>query len=153
MRTRMTVEVMMTIRASQITRKAILCLAVGVSSAMFVIAARGQQKSVYTETDPNWSKTTQERDSRIDLAGREPYRVGQIYVAGNKQTRDREVRERLLRGIRQGDVFEYAALDKSLKWISKIKTIHPVTIENIQVKLDEEEKFIDFIINVEEREN
>jgi outer membrane protein assembly factor BamA len=144
---------MTTIPTSQQINKAIVCVAVSVGLLICAGAARGQEKLDNGATDPSWSQTSQERDRRLELASGGQYRVGHIYVSGNKYTRDREVRERLVRGFTQGDIFERAALDKSLRRVSIIKRIYPVTIENIAVRLDEKERQADFVINVKEKKD
>jgi outer membrane protein assembly factor BamA len=153
----MTTEVMMTILMTRQIRSGILCLAV-VVGLMFSVVTHGQDKLGDSKIDPSkidprWSKTSQERESRLDLAQREKYRVGHIFFAGNKYTRDRVVRQRLVRGFTEGDIFDRRALDKSLRRISKVKQIYPVAIENVEVRLDEKEKYADFVINLREKKD
>jgi len=144
---------MTTIPTIKQINNAIVCVAVSVGLLICAGAASGQGKLDNGASDPSWSQTSQERDSRLELASGGQYRVGHIYVSGNKCTRDREVRERLVRGFTQGDIFERAPLDKSLRRVSKIKKIYPVTIENIAVRLDEKEKHADFVINIKEKKD
>lgn len=147
-----TTGVMMAIPMARPIKKGILCLAVGVGLMLSGIA-QGQDKPGNNDVDPKWSKTSQERESRINMAQREQYRIGHIYFAGNKHVRDWEVRRRLVPGFTQGDIFDRRALDKSLRRISKVKQIYSVTIENVEVRLDEKEKYAEFVINVKEKKD
>jgi outer membrane protein assembly factor BamA len=140
----------MTIPMTRPIRRSVICLAIGVGLVLSGIA-QGQDKPGSNDVNPKWSKTLQEREIWIDLAQREQYRIGHIYFAGNKYVRDRKVRQRLVRGFTQGDIFDRLALDKSLRRISKVKQIYPVTIKNVEVRLDEKEKYADFVINVKEK--
>ena len=139
-----------TILTSRI-RKVLLCLAGSMSLAIFAVAAAGQQVPTNNDNASGWSKTSLERDSRLAIAGREQYVVAHVYVAGNVHVKDRDIRRRLLTGFTAGDIFVREAFDNSLKEISRIKAIYPVTLNDIDVRLDEKEKHIDVTINIRER--
>ena len=139
-----------TILTSQI-RKVLLCLAGSICLAILAVGASGQEASGNNEKDSSWSKTSQERDSRLEIASREQYVVAHVYVAGNVHVKDRDVRKRLLSGFTAGDIFVREAFDNSLKEISRIKAIYPVRIDDIDVRLDEKEKHLEVTINIRER--
>jgi len=139
-----------TILTSQI-RKVLLCLAASIILAVFASGGSGQKTSGNNEKDSSWSKTSQERDSRLEIASREQYVVAHVYVAGNVHVKDRDVRKRLLSGFTAGDIFVREAFDNSLKEISRIKAIYPVRIDDIDVRLDEKEKHLEVTINIRER--
>ena len=147
---RTTTAITGTILTSRI-RKVLLCLAASICLAVLAVGASGQETSVNNEKDSSWSKTSQERDSRLEAASREPYVVSHVYVAGNVHVKDRDIRKRLLTGFTAGDIFVREAFDNSLKEISRIKAIYPVTLNDIDVRLDEKEKHIEVTINISER--
>lgn len=65
--------------------------------------------------------------------------------------RDREFRERLDRDFREGDIFNGKLLVKSVKNLSKMHAIFPVTMENVLVRLDPDHKDIELRFIVRER--
>ena len=142
----------MMIRISQQTRKGIRLLTVGVSLLIFALGVFGQDKSGNIGVDSTWSNTSQQRNSRLELADREQYVVRHIYVAGNTRTTDREIRTQLVQGFRLGDIFNRTALEKSIKQISKIRSLQPVTVDDIDVRIDDKEKHVEFTINVREKQ-
>jgi outer membrane protein assembly factor BamA len=139
-----------TILTSRIS-KVFVCLATSISLAIFAVGASGQGNSANNDSESGWSKNSQQRESRLQVAVREPYQVRHIYISGNNQIRDREFRKRLVRGFTEGDIFEREGMVKSIKRLSKFNAIDPIAIDDVDVRLDEKERYIDFTINVVER--
>ncbi len=77
------------------------------------------------------------------------YTVRRVTFVGNASTRDQVIRRRLLQN--EGDIFKRTLLEQSLKAVSQLKNFRPVTIQDVEVHLDREEKTIDFLINLTER--
>ena len=101
--------------------------------------------------DSRWSKNPTVRDNLIDLAEREEYTIRRIYIGGNTYTRFREFRERMLPDFFEGFVFIRRLLVDSVQRISKMKSIYPITIDDVDVAIDQQHKRIDFWINVKQK--
>jgi len=54
--------------------------------------------------------------------------------------------------LRLGDIFNRTALEKSIERISKIRSLQPVTVDDIDVRTDDKEKHVEFTINVREKQ-
>jgi len=98
-----------------------------------------------------WLNSKEERESRITFAEREEYNIHWIYIGGNTYTRFREFRKEMLPEFNEGYVFKRTALEQSIKRISKMNSIYPITMDNVEVILNKEKKFIDVWINVKQR--
>jgi len=57
----------------------------------------------------------------------------------------------MLPEFNEGYVFKRSALEESIKRISKMNSIYPITMDNVEVILNKEKKFIDVWINVKQR--
>ncbi len=77
------------------------------------------------------------------------YTARRVEFSGNQSIRDNVLRKRFVQ--QEGDVFSKKALEESLKNLSKLRTIYPVTLKDVEVQLDREEKLIDFTIYFRER--
>lgn len=77
------------------------------------------------------------------------YSVRRITLLGNTYTRDNVIRRRLLQN--EGDIFRRTLLEQSLRSISKLRNFSPVSLQDVEVRLDRKEKIIDFLINLTER--
>ena len=108
-----------------------------------------QTQNNYDES--KWSNSKEERESRITFAAREEYNIHWIYIGGNTYTRFREFRKQMLPEFNEGYVFKRSALEESIKRISKMNSIYPITMDNVEVILNKEKKFIDVWINVKQR--
>ena len=82
-------------------------------------------------------------------AERNNYTVRHIVLLGNTYTRDNVIRRRLLQN--EGDIFRRKLLEQSLKNVSQLRNLRPVHLEDVEVTLNREHKFIDFLINLTER--
>lgn len=85
----------------------------------------------------------------MDEAEKNEYTVRRVEFTGNTYTRDNILRRRFLQT--EGDVFSRKALEQSLKNFSKLRIIYPVTLNHVEVRLDREEKLMDFTIYFRER--
>jgi hypothetical protein len=77
------------------------------------------------------------------------YTVRRVEFMGNEHTRDNTLRKRFMQ--QEGDVFSRKALEQSLENFSKLRMIYPVTLNDVEVRLDREEKLMDFTIYFRER--
>jgi hypothetical protein len=82
-------------------------------------------------------------------AERNDYAVRRIELVGNTCTRDNVIRRRLVQD--EGDTFRRELLERSLSNVSKLKHIDPVSLRDVEVTLNHEDKSIDFLINLTDR--
>jgi hypothetical protein len=85
----------------------------------------------------------------IDEAQQAEYTVRRVEFMGNEHVRDNILRKRFVQ--QEGEVFAKKALEQSLRNFSKLRMIYPVTLNDIEVQLDREEKLVDLTIYFRER--
>ena len=85
----------------------------------------------------------------MNEAEQSEYTVRRVEFSGNTYTRDGILRRRFV--PQEGDVFARQALEQSLKNFSKLRTMYPVTLKDVEVRLDRENKHVDFTIYFRER--
>ena len=85
----------------------------------------------------------------MDDAERAGYTVRRVEFTGNEHIRDQVLRKQFVQ--QEGDVFSRKLLDQSLKNFSRVRAIYPVTIEDVEARLDREQKLIDLTIHFRER--
>jgi outer membrane protein assembly factor BamA len=73
-----------------------------------------------------------------------------VYFVGNKHTRDNLLRVEMP-GLNEGEIFKKAVLRKSLNDVSRLKTIYPIGINNVEVNLNKAEQTIDLTLFFRER--
>ena len=87
----------------------------------------------------------------IEKAEQNQYTVNHIDFSGNIQVPGRDLRDRFATFLSPGDLFSRRNLYRSLKNLSKLNRIYEVSLENVEVSLDEKGKYIDLTITVRER--
>lgn len=85
----------------------------------------------------------------MDEAEKTEYTVRRVEFNGNTYTRDNILRRRLVQ--QEGDVFSRKALEQSLQNFSRLGIIYPVTLKDVEVRLDRVEKLMDVTIYFRER--
>jgi len=80
----------------------------------------------------------------MDEAEKTNYTVRKVEFSGNQHIRDKTLRRAFLQ--QEGDVFSRRALDRSLRNFSRLGLVYPLTLNDVEVRLDREEKLIDFTI-------
>jgi hypothetical protein len=88
-------------------------------------------------------QTKEDRHGIWNATAGAQHTVRRIEFYGNTYTRDRTLRDQL--AFKEGDIFDRNDLKKSLKRISKMKTFGPLTMENVKVILDRDQKDVDFV--------
>lgn len=78
------------------------------------------------------------------------YIVHYIYFTGNTYTKASIFRRQML--MQAGDIFSTQLLYKSLRSLSKLKVLEAVTLEDVEIKLNEEAREINFTITVREKQ-
>ena len=83
-------------------------------------------------------------------AEQDRYSIRRVEFLGNGHVRDRVLRSRIP-GLREGEIFTKAVLLKDLASLSRLKAIYPVSVTDVAVTSDNEDKSIDLVIVVSER--
>ena len=87
----------------------------------------------------------------IEKAEQNPYRVSHIYFTGNGEVRDRILRLKINERLSEGDIFTQEKLYQGLEKLSELEVIYEVTLEDVKVELDEENRDINLTITVREK--
>ncbi len=95
-------------------------------------------------------QTREERVPLINEAFTSVFTVRRVSFAGNTYTRDRDFRERK-RTLNEGDIFTPEALETSVKRLSKMRSIRPIRMDDIEVTLDRPRKDIDITFCIRQR--
>lgn len=67
----------------------------------------------------------------IEEAERSEFNVRHVYIVGNTYTRYREFGKRMYQS--EGDIFSREKLDKTVKRISKMRSIYPINMDNVEI--------------------
>ncbi|MBP7415880.1 MAG: hypothetical protein KA831_04435 [Pyrinomonadaceae bacterium] len=98
--------------------------------------------------EPVCVQTKDARDLLIDEADRDEFNTRRVEITGNTYTRGREFWKRMAAGMSEGDIFTRRSLEKSVKRVSKIRSIYPISMDNILVTLNRTHKQIDIVFCV-----
>jgi hypothetical protein len=86
----------------------------------------------------------------LDEAEQKQFTVRRVEFAGNQWTRDRLLRQRIP-GLQEGEIFTKEILRQNLNFLSRLKIIRPVGLDDVDVRLISKDKLIDLVIFVKER--
>lgn len=115
--------------------------------------------SIFSETvrgdKPNpCAQSKAEKLRLIKKAEDNEYNIRRIEIFGNTDTRYPTFRKHWDRNFGEGSIFTRESLMKSIAGTNKLKTIKPISLDNIAVRLEENDKrgwnAIDFVICVEQ---
>ena len=95
------------------------------------------------------SQPQAERAALMREAEKEKYTVGRIFFIGNEHIRDRVLRRRVL--LNEGDLFKRRRLLSSIDNLNRLRTIKPVRLADIKVRLINEDKIAEIWICFKER--
>jgi outer membrane protein assembly factor BamA len=76
--------------------------------------------------------------------------IRRLEFSGNTFTKDKVVR-RAASSLREGDLFTVRALDQSLKRLNKLGRFEKVTEQNVEWRVNQSSREVDFIIRVKEQ--
>jgi len=96
---------------------------------------------------------SQKKNEKLQLireAEDKQFRVRRIETTGNTYTRIRTFVENM--AFNEGDIFTKEDLLKSITGINKIKTIYPITLDNVEIIVDREFKDVDILFCVKQKE-
>jgi hypothetical protein len=85
----------------------------------------------------------------MDEAQRNEYTMRRVEFVGNEHIRDYVLRKHFVQG--EGDLFSRQLLDQSLRNLGSLRLVYPVTLDDVEPRLDREEKLIDLTIYFRER--
>ena len=77
------------------------------------------------------------------------YTMRRVEFSGNKHIRDDLLRKQFVQG--EGDLLSLKLLEQSLKNLNSLGSLYPVTLDDVEARLDREEKLIDLTIYFRER--
>ena len=139
-----------------VTSRNLLTGKYGIESKRIVTMAGSPRSSICTEVNlwiaPSNSIKADEAGyyaQLMDEAMQTEYTVRWVEFSGNTHTRDDILRRQFMQ--QEGDVFSRKLLVQSLKNFSRLRMIYPVTLEDVAVRLDREDKLMDFTIVFRER--
>jgi len=78
------------------------------------------------------------------------FHVRRVEISGNATIRHREFVKRLT-GVNEGDIFSIQSLEKAVHRIAKMKQIYPITMRDVELRLDRNSRDVDILICVRER--
>jgi len=107
-----------------------------------------QSNQPLAEDNPKCGQPLEMSGPLIDEAERKEFNTKRVEIAGITYTRGREFWRRMAPGMNEGDIFTRAGLEASIKKISKMKTIYPISKENIEIRLDRADETIDIVFCV-----
>lgn len=106
------------------------------------------------ETNPCFQDSS-EKLRLLKLAEDNQYNIRHIAIVGNTYTRYPTFRKNWDRSFEEGSIFTQEALMKSIKGTNRLKTTEKISLDNIEVRLEENDKrgwnAIDFTICVEQK--
>lgn len=100
----------------------------------------------------------QDRAEKLQLikkAEENQYNIRHIYIVGNTYTRHRTFRKHMVKAFNEGFIFTEQNLMTSIKGINKLKSIRPINLDDVKVRLEKDAvrgwNVIDFDICVEQK--
>ena len=77
------------------------------------------------------------------------YTLRRVEFIGNETISDNDLRHIVL--LREGDLFSERNFEKTLVSLNRLRTLYPVTMRNVMVRMDRAEKTVDMTFCVRER--
>ncbi len=76
------------------------------------------------------------------------FQLRRLEFIGNETTRDRIIRRKVL--LREGTTYNQDLMDKSLRQINNLKLFETLTMADVEIKTDEQQKIVDLLIHFKE---
>lgn len=108
-------------------------------------------QSSFGQTNDDKIKPSSELMLLVEKAEQNEYNVKWVGFCCSLKVRGGVLFGNINKFINEGDIFTRQNLHKSLAALSKLKAIYPVSIENVSVDLDDEERIINITYNIRER--
>ena len=106
---------------------------------------------VKKRTALNCTQPVAEQETVIREADKAGFTLRRIELIGNVSTTDEMLHRRIASRMKVGNLFSRRSLMSSLKSVSRVRTIYPVTMTDVVVQLDHSEKTLDLRICIKER--
>ena len=101
---------------------------------------------------PTYSTNQTQKSSDQSRLAREAeknrFTIRRVEFCCNLEVRDEVLRKRIT--LIEGEIFKKALLERSISRLNTLKLIKPVTLKNVVVRLDRENKHIDFTFFLEQ---
>jgi len=117
--------------------------------AILSIESTAARQNVPAQAARTCTQPASERNPLLREAVAHQYTVRRVEFVGNETTRDYAVRRRV--ALREGDIFIRRNLNRSLVGLNKLKIMHPVTLNDVIVRLDKTYSHIDVTFCLRER--
>ena len=78
------------------------------------------------------------------------YSIRRLEFLGNESISDWVLRKRM-GALQEGEKFRKSNLVRSLKNVSRLKTLHPVRLSDVMLRLEESDKLVDMVICFKEK--
>ena len=105
--------------------------------------------SAQNQTREICRQTTTEQTPWLREAVVQRYTLRRVEFIGNETISDNDLRHRVV--LREGDLFSQRNLAKTLVSLNKLKSLYPVTMRDVIVRLDRAEKLVDMTFCIRER--
>ena len=112
-----------------------------------ILWGQSNEKASLQDESP-CAQTKDVRNPLIDEAERNEFNTLRVEISGNTYTRGREFWKRMSAGLNEGDIFTRRALEETVRRISKMKSIYPISMENVLVRLNRTTEQIDILFCV-----
>ena len=105
--------------------------------------------STQNEAPIRCGQTAAEQAPLLREAVDKHYTLRRIEFTGNETMRDHALRRRVF--LREGDFFNQRNLARSLVSLNKLKTLFPLTMRDVIIQLDKNDKLVDVTLCFRER--
>jgi len=112
----------------------------------FAQKSKNQETQVFSGA---CSQSEFERAANLDEAERNGYIIGRVDFNRNNNTRDQILRRRIL--LVEGEPLTREKIEESLKRLSKLKMVHPLRFNNVEIRLNRPNKIAALVICVTEK--
>lgn len=124
---------------------------IGLVSFILCLAEPGfAQSKEGAEEQQSCGQEAKVQDPLVEEAEQKQFTIRRVEIAGNTTIRHREFVKRF-RKFNEGYIFTRRSFERSIKNIAKMKSIYPITNENVEIRLDREHGDVDIVFCVKQR--
>lgn len=128
--------------------KVLLACLVSLIICIASASANAQSRSESKQTEACGQEELVQRPL-IEEAEEKQFNVRRVEIVGNETIRHHEFVKRLR--LNEGDIFTRPALENSIKRISKMDLIYPITLRNVEIRIDRDHRDVDIVFCVKQR--
>jgi hypothetical protein len=137
------------------TRKALGCPCLLLLCLTLSVALTSASAQPTNSTPPDYARYCEQskevREKLINKAQDEQFNVRRVELLGSEHIPSRELFKRV-RMVNEGDIFVRENLVKAIKQLSGFSKIFPMTMDDVTVKIDDQDRSIDILFCIRERE-